>query len=720
MIEPILQGFWGAWLLLILLGAFRVFGFSFARRRQDRLWKRKGSKQRPLALIVPVKGFDLKATPRFFDSIFSQDYRDYRVIVCFESWDDPVALWLREHLEVESHHPVWVHPDPTSGLRSVTLVCAGLAQNEGQKVHNQRAAFSDLTGDDAIVAFADSDILCGSDWLTKLAGPINSGTHTLSTTYRWLVPKRPTLPNQLASVINASIATQGGAEWKNVLWGGSMALAREAFDAIDVPNLVAGSLNDDLRISKAAKAAGNRVAYVRSLILPTTIDFTWGTFLEFAKRQYTQVKFFSPILYTGANFILGFYVLGVASIVAALVYGYFWAWIPVAAAYVIDQFRTLARQQIYLSLYPDHSIRQRLFAASWLEHMLTPFWMCLHWLILISTWTQNRITWAGVSYRILSKSKTRILSRAKSTATLPAGAPGLAMMGSLRDLSRRGATEAAPPIEPVAVPETELTHTLAEEATEEVLVTPAASPALSEDTSKTPGPVSATRLKDLARVVSHPGAESAIVPLSVTFHERIPPVRLRPKARERGSLSAVEAALAKTRAQRPSLFPTPAPAPSQTSAPVATPAPQRAEPIPSSSISIRRVLSAPERAKQRTRQERGTLPHPTSLRPARERLAPKPRAERCPGALQRRILSTPIPFAAAPAIQSAPPAARSNGSRPVARQRSLAARRPLGAPNAFSLPSRGFPARSARPEQAAKTAMGVPCRPVNRRGSGRC
>jgi hypothetical protein len=93
-----------------------------------------------------------------------------------------------------------------------------------------------------------------------------------------------------------------------------MAISKNVFDMLDVPSLLEGSLNDDLRLSKAARKAGNRIAFVRSLVLPTMIDFNWKTFLEFAKRQYTQVKFFSPILYTGTNIVLGIYAVGLLSI----------------------------------------------------------------------------------------------------------------------------------------------------------------------------------------------------------------------------------------------------------------------------------------------------------------------------------------------------------------------------------------------------------------------
>lgn len=469
MIERTLLIIWGIWLLLILVAAFRVLGFLSARRRQDRRWGKGVRNQQPVALIIPVKGFELQATPRFFDMIFGQDYSDYRVIVCFESWDDPVAQWLSEHLEVGPGNPVWNHPQSDNGLRSVTLVCAGVSEGEGQKVHNEIAAFADLTGRDAVIAFADADIVCGPDWLARLVAPINQGTHPLSTTYRWLIPKRPTFPNQIASVINGSIATQGGGEWTNVLWGGSMALSREVFFELDVPRLFSGSLNDDLRLSKAARKAGHKIAFVRAIIIPTMIDFNWRTFFEFAKRQYTQVKFFSPILYTGVNVVLGFYVLVAASIVAAIIYGYFPAWIPVAAAYIIDQFRALARQQIYLSLFKENGIRQKLFAAGWLEHMLTPFCILIHWMIVVSTWTQDKITWAGIRYRLRSPSKTQILFRPVSADRLPAGVPGLAMLGALHDQSRRGYTQSVSTVRKTE--EMPVTYSPTEEDTVEVTVT---------------------------------------------------------------------------------------------------------------------------------------------------------------------------------------------------------------------------------------------------------
>ncbi len=715
MIEKSLLAFWGAWLLLILVAAFRVFGYPFARRRQDRLWGDGSGPQKPVVLIVAVKGFDLQATPRFFDTLFAQTYGDYRVVVCFESWDDPVAQWLAEHLELGPDRRVWTHPDPANGLRSITLACGGLSEDEGQKVHNQRAAFADLSPRDAIVAFADADIQLGTDWLARLVAPINQSGYELSTTYRWLVPKRPTLPNQFASVINASIVTQGGGEFTNVLWGGSMAISRALFDEIDTPSLLAGSLNDDLRLSKAAKATGKKVAFVRSLILPTPIDFTWRSFFEFVKRQYTQVKFFSPILYTATNAVLAIYAVGLASIVAALVYGYFLAWVPVAAAYVIDQFRALARQQVYLSLFRDNAARQKIFASSWLEHMLTPLWITLHWLLLVSTWTQNRITWAGVNYRILSKSKTRVLGRTPSTATLPPGAPGLAMIGALHDRLRRVATG---PIRPHPLP------------TEPIPAIAAAAEAPAIAVSE-PAAVVVEAAIPAPPMAAHPDAPSAILPLTTVFRKRRglgkSPERSpgRPTSRKRGPVPAIEAA--RQRLHRPATQPCPSAEPSVSVSPASPPPAASLASAQSPAPQTYRLPGAAERLREKKRpttpfvRPRPAAEAPSSHRPARPLPAPLALL-----AAKTRLLGRPVPAITPPRSGARPsPAAPTTvaarffpASSPASRRISPC-RRSSATPVFNGSPRK--PANSSSRQAAAPRTAASPssARPVSRGPSAR-
>ncbi len=587
---------------------------------------------------------------------------------------------------------MWTHPDPTNGLRSVTLVCGGIAEDEGQKVHNQRAAFRELTVRDAIVAFADADILCDREWLARLAAPINRGSHELSTTYRWLVPRRPTLPNQLASVINASITTQGGAEWSTVLWGGSMAMTRTVFDEIDAPNLLAGSLNDDLRLSKAARATGRRIAFVRSLILPTSVDFTWRSFFEFVKRQYTQLKFFSPILYTGVNFVLGFYVLGAATIVAAIIYGYFYAWLPVLVACFIDQFRAFARQLVCLSLFKDNGIRQKLFATVLLEHMFTPLWIGLHWLLLASTWTQSRLTWAGVRYRILSKSKTRILARDTTVLPLPAGAPGLAMIGALHDRRRPTAPPPAPTTPPAeTVPSTEAVAEIpAESGAPDLAATPPAAPQIP---------------------IPHPGAPSAILPLTANFHSR----RRRPlplDAPKRPPLPAIERLLRKTRLRPATLLSPPTESAPATDPLPTAPPPPAAEPSPTfdaASVAPRRLRSAAELAMLKTRLS-GKAESASPLPVAPPRPHPDQHTTVARLVAKTRLLPPSPPLSPSPPLLLSP-------SQTIP---SHAAHRPgPGLIPRRGLSPRRLLARSGRPLPAARLASPPAARPVSRGPSAR-
>jgi hypothetical protein len=484
-----------------------------------------------------------------------------------------------------------------------------------------------------------------------------------------------------------------------------MALTRELFDELDVPNLLAGSLNDDLRLSKAARATGRKIAFVRSLILPTPIDFTWGTFFEFVRRQYTQVKFFSPILYTGVNFVLGFYVLGAATIVAALVYGYFYAWIPVAAAYVIDQFRALARQQVYLSLFKENGIRQKLFAAGWLEHMLTPFWMTLHWILLASTWTQNRLTWAGVRYQIYSKSKTRVLHRSATATPLPVGAPGLAMLSALNDLRRGAMTQpirpvAAPtaPLEPVATytaPETiETAEVVATEAAPEIVAT--VLPAATE--------VAAGVEVEAAIYSACEEAPSAILPLTVSFHERTE--RQRVRASDRGALGAAEFILGKTRALPHRLHATPAPVVAKE---MAAASPTTESTMAPFATKRGRVLTAVERALDKTRLHQAGARRPPSIPSPLSRPQPPTRLDRVLSRTRPSLIATPAVAAVSPpaAAPQAKPSSRSQAPRSLAGRRA-----PLGANLAAFAPGRGVAARSLRTLSSGRTGCHPIARPV--------
>ena len=457
LLERCLWGFWAVWLLLVFAAVWRVIRFRLGLVREKSLWGDGSGIQRPAAVIVPIKGVSPSHTSAFFQSLLEQDYSRYRLIVAVETSDDPAAEWLHSQFGVSLSNPEWTAEDSERGFQNLRLVVAGRAKGQGQKVHNQLAAFEELTAEDEIIVFVDADIVCPTDWLAKLTAPINRGTHDPSTTYRWLIPKRSTFINQMASVINASVTTQGGHVRDNMPWGGSMAISRPAFLDLDVPQLFAGSLNDDLRLGKAAKKAGYKVGYVRNLVRPTQVDFTLKSFFEFARRQYLQVKFFAPILYFGGNLILAVYFWGFVSIVAAIAMGHLWAWLPLIVATLLDQIRATTRESIYRHLFGhDKSIYRPIARTGWLEHFLTPVYMALHGLIVFSTWFMNKVEWGGVRYQVEGVNRTRVLGHKPADRfsisgledlALPAGtlaSAGLASSALGEEISGSSTTTASP------------------------------------------------------------------------------------------------------------------------------------------------------------------------------------------------------------------------------------------------------------------------------------
>lgn len=417
--------FWAVWILLILVAVFRVIKFRVCLGLEDKKWDTSHGLQKPAVVIVPIKGASPSHTSDFFQSLLEQDYWKYRVIVSVETSDDLAAEWLCDQFGISLSNPVWAPEDREEGLQSIELVVAGKCKGRGQKVHNQLAAFEHLRPEDEILAFVDADIVCPPDWLARLAAPVNQGTHDPATTYRWLVPVLRRVASQFASVINASVTTQGGNVRDNMPWGGSMALSRQAYEDLRVPDLFSGSLNDDLRLGKAAKRAGYRVGYIRNLVRPTEIDFSWGSFFEFARRQYLQVKVFAPILYFAGNLILTIYFWGFVSIVAAITMGYLWAWVPLLIATILDQVRAMTRESIYRRLFgstPD--VYRRISATVYIEHMLTPIYMSLHGLIVMSTWFMNKVEWGGVKYQVQGVNRTRVLHRKNLEERFMSGAIG--------------------------------------------------------------------------------------------------------------------------------------------------------------------------------------------------------------------------------------------------------------------------------------------------------
>ena len=190
-----------------------------------------------------------------------------------------------------------------------------------------------------------------------------------------------------------------------------MAVTRESFDEMDVPALFEGSLNDDLRLAKHARQQRQSIAFVQSLLIASPVSYDWAGLIEFVRRQYYQVRHFAPIMYGLSWILLSLYPLGVlATAVGWLGFGISYGWVPLVVVTALDQFRALGRGHVARALFSPETCR-RLRRSLWLEHLATPLWMSFHGALVVSTRWMRRITWAGITYHVVSPSQTQILNR---------------------------------------------------------------------------------------------------------------------------------------------------------------------------------------------------------------------------------------------------------------------------------------------------------------------
>ncbi|MCH2202264.1 MAG: glycosyltransferase [Fuerstiella sp.] len=386
------------WFIQSLFCQQRVRAFRLQLEAQNEAMRlTPDHQQRRALLIIPVKGIS-DTLEQFGSTVLTQDYPQYRVLFSLESETDPATPVLQRLIQEHPQGPC------------ASLVFAGPAIHCGQKVFNQLAALAVMEPDDELVVFADADIRCDNDWLTELLEPLNAGAQDLVSAYRTLIPKRPSLTNIIGSIINSSVSTLCGNKSGSMLWGGSMALTRDSYEELEVPELFARSLSDDLVLSSAAQRAGKRIEFRKSLLIPTDFDVGWTQLWEFGRRQYFHIKIHSPGHYALVLFATGLYATGLASALILGFTGHFAGWAVLLGVILLDASRAQHRIALYRHWFQGTDFDALRSTFFW-ERFGTPVWMILHGLIALSAMPLRGIAWSGIYYRMHGPEVAEIVRR---------------------------------------------------------------------------------------------------------------------------------------------------------------------------------------------------------------------------------------------------------------------------------------------------------------------
>ena len=270
----------------------------------------------------------------------------------------------------------------------VQLVRAGIAADEGQKVHKLRAALRSLRPDDRYLLFVDADILPPTRLVGRLLFPLVRGKADIVTGYRMLLPDA----NPVAALVGAvemQLATLPRAASATMPWGGAMALTRDVAQRHDLDAALAGRLSDDMAIGLAGWRAKLRLRPVRDLLVASPLEARGA--ISFGVRQYRHIWTNSPGMWAVACAVSG-----------AQAVGWVWAlgwggWSAVAMGYAAAVGRALARRRIIAGVLEPSQTKVAQRSLWW--DVLTPFAVCwAHWGMQLVAACSRRIRWGGFEY----------------------------------------------------------------------------------------------------------------------------------------------------------------------------------------------------------------------------------------------------------------------------------------------------------------------------------
>ncbi len=362
----------GAWGLLQALSVAGVIGYWRVLPRRALSETADG-----VVVTVAVKGPspELEA---FVAALLAQS-TPLRAMFVVQSQDDPAWATLDA---LAARHP-----------NRLQLVVAGLATDEGQKIHNIRAAMAQLRADDRYLVFLDADMLPGPHVVGRLLFPLVRGKAAISTGYRWLVPMWNAPVTWLGAAINLQPATLPRLPGGNLPWGGATAMTRDSFDRLDLSQVWRGALTEDLTLLRAARRQNIAVRTVFDLLLPSSGEATFGGLWRFGVRQYRHVLWNQRQFWIMATAIMGSQSIGWAWAILA------GGWRAMLAGYGAAGLRAAFRVRIARALPHAGQLRPLLSVAA---DLAVPFLVCwVHLLMILAAACSRRISWAGTDYWML-------------------------------------------------------------------------------------------------------------------------------------------------------------------------------------------------------------------------------------------------------------------------------------------------------------------------------
>ena len=233
---------WAASLIYYVLSAYCLSSFFGKARR--RAAARKGGFSHPVTLLVPMKGADPDSRGNVL-RFLRQDYPEYQVIFGVADPADPAAALVRE----------CIAQCPGADAELAVTGASGAANG---KVGNLLGMYASARHD--IIIIADADIRVGPDYMRAVAAEFGGEDIGLVT-----CPYRAVSPDGIGAALEAltintelmpSVAVAQRLEGLSFALGATMAVRREALEAIGGFSVLADYLADDYQLGAKVREKG--------------------------------------------------------------------------------------------------------------------------------------------------------------------------------------------------------------------------------------------------------------------------------------------------------------------------------------------------------------------------------------------------------------------------------------------------------------------------------
>ena len=366
-------------ILSVILPMFLII-LSLAALFWKKIYRRENSADffPKCGVFVPCKGISENFSENI-ERFFCLSYPNYDLYFAVENENDSATSIIREKIEF--------HKKGTLIISQETKTC-------GQKNLNLVRAVDVSDKNTEVLVFADSDIAPVGAWLETLTGPLKNKKIAATSGFRWLYSKTNGLGSQIHSfqnyilyvlfVFSAKIFNSG-------LWGGSMAMRKEDYDALKVRDRWLETSVDDLSLAEITVKAKKKIHFCFDAITDT--DDTIKLYNKCEKWYIRQVQYLKYHIKRSWISAILLSVLSLAFFARVLVVSFLavtqqnWTYLLVPACFFAGIF-------IFAAMFGLHGTKNKLLTFV-LYSPISLFNVCV---CVVKTIFINVIDWSGYRY----------------------------------------------------------------------------------------------------------------------------------------------------------------------------------------------------------------------------------------------------------------------------------------------------------------------------------